>query len=421
MDSEGEGFVVSILSDLEDVIFLILKHLPMKDLHRSARVNVTWSRVVNQIKRNRQQIAWCHYNELEPGEVDGQIGLLIDSLASEPHFALIFASSALQESTVSIPSKSTRSTARSLPRAAKQEKITFSSYLERLLPPSCHMTGVGADGTVATSFSSNQIVELENSVSASCLFLPKLNDVDIYPFLLRSNFIGISDSEDADSLDEGGVSAAPKSAFDDNCTPGKESISAVTGIPSDKSPKLILLFMADLGHIFAHKIGSRFLENYNEVVIAGGCVDSVILDRRVELQNQNQDEPSGLGVAFCGGRDLRVASVVLQANINNEKLVEAELSRLRAAHLPERRSVGFMFACIGRGENFYGGRENVESKAFRKLFPTTPLLGFFGNGEIGFDHLPDYSDMSCTLPATDYSTIKLYHSYTTIFVIISFP
>lgn len=37
MDSEGERFVVSILSDLEDVIFLILKHLPMKDLHRSAR------------------------------------------------------------------------------------------------------------------------------------------------------------------------------------------------------------------------------------------------------------------------------------------------------------------------------------------------------------------------------------------------
>lgn len=34
--------------------------------------------MVNQIKRNRQQIAWCHYNELEPGEVDGQIGLLID-------------------------------------------------------------------------------------------------------------------------------------------------------------------------------------------------------------------------------------------------------------------------------------------------------------------------------------------------------
>lgn len=134
-----------------------------------------------------------------------------------------------------------------------------------------------------------------------------------------------------------------------------------------------------------------------------------------------RDEPSGLGVAFCGGRDLRVASVVLQANINNEKLVEAELSRLRAAHVPERRSVGFMFACIGRGENFYGGRENVESKAFRKLFPTTPLLGFFGNGEIGFEHLPDYSDMSCTSPATDYSTIKLYHSYTTIFVIISFP
>lgn len=137
-----------------------------------------------------------------------------------------------------------------------------------------------------------------------------------------------------------------------------------------------------------------------------------------------RDEPSGFGVAFCG-EGVRVASVVLSASVNSERQIEAELARLKSAHVPEERSVGFMLACIGRGENFYGGQQNVESKAFRKFFPTTPLIGLFGNGEIGFDHVPDYSKpvvVSANSATADYSeTDQLYHSYTTIFVIVSFP
>jgi hypothetical protein len=51
-------------------------------------------------------------------------------------------------------------------------------------------------------------------------------------------------------------------------------------------------------------------------------------------------------------------------------------------------SVGLMFACVGRGRHHYRGKRNVESVAFRKHFPKTPLLGYFGSGEIGFKILP---------------------------------
>lgn len=51
-------------------------------------------------------------------------------------------------------------------------------------------------------------------------------------------------------------------------------------------------------------------------------------------------------------------------------------------------SVGLMFACVGRGRDHYRGKRNVESAAFRRHFPKTPLLGYFGNGEIGFKLLP---------------------------------
>jgi hypothetical protein len=51
-------------------------------------------------------------------------------------------------------------------------------------------------------------------------------------------------------------------------------------------------------------------------------------------------------------------------------------------------SIGLMFACVGRGRHHYKGKRNVESAAFRRHFPKTPLLGYFGNGEIGFKLLP---------------------------------
>mgnify|MGYP003350093467 CR=1 FL=1 len=48
----------------------------------------------------------------------------------------------------------------------------------------------------------------------------------------------------------------------------------------------------------------------------------------------------------------------------------------------KRKSIGFMFACVARGSHVHG-RPGVESALFRKHFPRTPLVGFFGNGELG--------------------------------------
>ena len=39
---------------------------------------------------------------------------------------------------------------------------------------------------------------------------------------------------------------------------------------------------------------------------------------------------------------------------------------------------------VGRGEKFYNAK-NVETKIFRQEFPDIPVVGFFGNGELGLD------------------------------------
>ena len=36
------------------------------------------------------------------------------------------------------------------------------------------------------------------------------------------------------------------------------------------------------------------------------------------------------------------------------------------------------------------GKKDVESKIFHSLFPKVPIVGFFGNGEIGFNSKNTY-------------------------------
>ena len=83
------------------------------------------------------------------------------------------------------------------------------------------------------------------------------------------------------------------------------------------------------------------------------------------------------------------------------------------------------------GSNFYKRKHNVESEAFRQIFPQTPLIGIFGQGEIGLTYLPNeksidtFSDPSASKrrklqEEERFSHQEFSHSFTTVFVMISF-
>ena len=90
----------------------------------------------------------------------------------------------------------------------------------------------------------------------------------------------------------------------------------------------------------------------------------------------------------------------------------------------KRTSIGFMVACVARGSNLHG-QSGVESAIFRKHFPTTPLLGFFGNGEIGVNSLevePSNPSFQSNEPSAAKKSRTAYlHSYATTFTVVSFP
>ncbi len=137
-------------------------------------------------------------------------------------------------------------------------------------------------------------------------------------------------------------------------------------------------------------------------------------------------ETLGLGVAFYG-EHVRAASVIIDSRVQSREEVEKCLLRLKNTGLPEsNNTLGFMFACLGRGAYHYH-KANVEADAFRRFFPRVPLAGFFGNGEIGFDYLPNFAagETEVSLLRTvvveeedEYEMPEMDHSYTTVFVLV---
>lgn len=135
------------------------------------------------------------------------------------------------------------------------------------------------------------------------------------------------------------------------------------------------------------------------------------------------------------GDNVQAASVMLQRKVRSEKRVMEELKKLKDSGICEDNSFAFMFACCGRGENHYRGKAGIEAGAFVKMFPRTPLIGIYGNGELGVSHVPDFKQTEDSSTTDNQKQQKMgpsrgrggeylppgqfLHSFTTIFVMVS--
>ena len=87
-----------------------------------------------------------------------------------------------------------------------------------------------------------------------------------------------------------------------------------------------------------------------------------------------------------------------------EKSIRQKLNSLQKAIDGDSSSdkvFALMFPDIGRGPEFFNGIDQ-DFEAFRKAFPDTPMIGFYGNGEIS----PGISESSL---------IKRYSTVVTVF------
>lgn len=82
-----------------------------------------------------------------------------------------------------------------------------------------------------------------------------------------------------------------------------------------------------------------------------------------------------------GGRLLegdRIFSVLREPDVARKEL-DVKLTSARVRE-PKPRYV-LLFSCAGRGPGFFDGRD-ADWEIVRRLYPKTPMIGFYGNGEI---------------------------------------
>ncbi|KAF3686237.1 F-box only protein 22 [Channa argus] len=366
-----------VLSNVAEVVERILMFVPTKSLLQIASVCRLWRNCARRVLRTRQQPTWVSAS----GPSNTEVHVLCSVLAEEVEKVFL-----LPKTVLAMVDCETFSGQAYCYRQSKAKRSRYSpdtvEELNLLFPKGCDIMGITTPGIVLTPTGSccSPPQEYQEGEAGFAVLFPAIEGVHIRPFHFCKKTIS---------------PAALKEA----------------GLVDNPELRVVLLFVYE-----AYKSGgARFLNQILEplakskALVAGGLVESVFSPPR---HCCSQGAYGAVGLALSGPK-VQGASVLLDQDISNPKAAEATIRRLKAAKIPERNTLGFMFACVGRGYNYYSNQNNVEAEAFHKVFPNTPLFGLFGNGEIGCDRIVKDDYTLC-----DNDTDGLQHEYTTVMTLV---
>nr|XP_033776571.1 F-box only protein 22 [Geotrypetes seraphini] len=377
---------VYVLVNLAEVVERILTFLPIKSLLKAACVCRLWRECAHRIMKSRQEVAWI--SAVGPSASDGHA--LVCAIAHELQKVYI-----LPETVLYIADADTfhgQGDVQRQKKARKKNGSEIASVLENLFPSQCQVLGVVTPGIVVTPMASrsSRPQEIEDGESGLALLFPKIDGVKIQHFHFFKD--------------------VKNKTFD-------ESKLSEAGLKNNPELRVVLMFGYNTHKQGANRFLHQVIDPLNEknIIIAGGQVDS-LSSFTSENKTCNRDSIGVVGLAFSGSK-VQGATVLLAQEVYDERTAEACMQRLKAANIPEHNAIGFMFACVGRGQQYYKSKKNVEADAFRKYFPTVPLFGFFGNGEIGCDRIVtgNFILRECNNVKDD-----LLHGYTTVMTLIHF-
>ncbi|XP_007478052.1 F-box only protein 22 isoform X3 [Monodelphis domestica] len=346
-------------------------------------VSRLWKECVRRTLRTQQSVAWISTMEPGPPEMHSLVQVLAKEL-EKVH--------ALPQTVLYMADEDTfvgEEDGHGHKKARKRNPQEIARAIERLFPKRCHVLGVITPGVIVTPMGSgsNRPQEIEDGEAGFAILFPKIDGVKIETFHFLKDLR--------------------------KCIHESKLIEA--GLKNNPELRVVLIFGYNSWKIGAAGFLQKVVNILNEksVMLAGGQVDR--LTSLTSESNPPTNEACGVvGLSFSGPQ-IQSASVLLNQDVNDEKTAEAAMQRLKAANIPEYNTFGFMFACVGRGFQYYRTRRNVEADAFRKFFPTVPLFGFFGNGEIGCDRI-----VTGNFILRECNEVEdiLLHSYTTVMILI---
>ncbi|XP_071965112.1 F-box only protein 22-like [Antedon mediterranea] len=369
---QQESNIRYVMTELHEFLKRLFKKLPAQSLLNCSRVCKRWKSVAELILKSRENcITWAQYNyhiasgsSPSPAVVPhslGYFGLDLHNCLKEtwsvPASCLFFSEFQTADKFHGSPVTD-----------KKKSSVTIQKHIKAALPPSCDILSVTVPGTISTTRNLANCAESEGEGGAVAILFPKMEGVQIYKVSIQNH----------------------------------RGIWEQSGVERHQNVKCILTMTSNTSMSTSpagERLQNTFFRDGQTPVIAGAVIDYSLSDTTDSTEC----------IVFAGDR-VNAASILLDENVDTEEHVIRELTQLKNAGLSETNSIGFMFACIGRGSEFFQDWD-VESKAFRKIFPRTPLFGVFGNGEIG-----------CTnLPKSKWKKVpQMTHGYTTIICLISF-
>lgn len=444
----------NLLANQYELVRRTFSYLPMADLKTCAEVSPLWSKTSQIVQKDGSRYSpscffWSgetadvgyfnnyplfespHHRKVHQAMADFSRGLM-----AEVKLAVVFGTGDLE---VSVSEGG--------PGQEPEDHIERSFLLDkggvmRSLPAGCTSlatTSRGIVGSAETGPGTYQGVELENqniniegpaiTPAVSMLCIPEPPGVKILPFYLAEN-----------QLDNIIAQIKQESPYlDDEAVLQDILLSRATGLQERDQLKAVVLLSNGLDMPYSmHIVQAAGRRCANRVAI-GGCVGDLcwISERDCSMQallreffyfnHQSERVAENSYMATSGfviaGENVEAASVIIHRKIRSEKKVRAELQKLKDSKICEENSFAFMFACCGRGYHHFRGNPGVESRVFSQMFPKTPLVGVFGNGEIGINYIPGAGETS--QPGDRGGKVRpitpsqAHHSFTTIFVMIS--
>ncbi|CAF4911815.1 unnamed protein product [Rotaria sp. Silwood1] len=401
-----------LLTTIYDINRAIFRHLPIRSVDSSSLVCQSWAHIARLTKAHRHTIhtltypsnlsssrTTCSYYVSDFNTVISSY--INDNLWSLPSLALVVVTNVLDRKAFIAPSNSppptkTSRRSRSQTTATQTELLNIPQALIRHFNKSCKILQVASNGIVVSN-DENQSYEIESDSAMGILLFPKLpsNVLGIYPFEISYNTKISADMSRSDMHHLFGC------------------------VPDDIPIRCIIFFFTQRQ---SHSVDciKKLLEYYpSNVAIIGGFVNKIRYNDR-----QSQFKPSlynTSGIVLTGDPNhLNIKQILLESHIDTREGVKDKLKQLKSIESNRCLSFAIQVSCVARGSDFYNGEKNVECTEFRNLFPKTPLIGIFGNGELGHDHLLNDNQISTQEQINTKKNITdIIHAYSTVFSLIT--
>ncbi|XP_078036540.1 F-box only protein 22-like [Augochlora pura] len=321
-----------------DILRLVFKELNGMELSRASMVCRSWLEAANDEKRTRGPAYFIYKckNLNEKWSMERVKTQCINELQIKPALGLFF--------------------------TAHSVLFTQRDCHCNVLPPNCTTVTLGTHGVV---FNDTEIeANVDNIV---CTFLPEVPDVTIQTFVIGDNSttkqdVSVSISNYIDKIKE--VLDQPQK----------------TNHPFMNS-RCLLLFCDLRGREFAIKLSDSLRKRctVNNISVWGGTAKNLLVCNAKDSENDRCGE-----FAFCVGITLTGAINTWSLLVNSkiESIVRQRVKMWRNTVQLQKHSIGLMFACFARGKYLYK-KDKVESTIFKEIFPEVPLVGCFGDGELG--------------------------------------